>query len=135
LLTDLRLAEKVAVVGHDGEVEGAAQLDAGTGPAFGIVGLHADGLAEGEPVGLARARQRALPPGVEGEARVDVGVSEERAAQGVVPGAGLARLGAGQSLAGHRCDREQSDQRSQHRPPQRSSPRRFAVGARPKPVS
>jgi hypothetical protein len=85
-------AHHLGVVGHHGEVEGAAQLDRLAGGAVLRVGLDAEGLAPREAIGVPRRVARALAHGVEGEGGVHVRIPVEGAPQRLVTGAGLARL-------------------------------------------
>jgi hypothetical protein len=77
-LADLRLSQEIAVVGHHRKVERATELNVRQGDAIGVVRLNADALASREAVGLVRTSERTLPPAIEGERRMDVGVTEER---------------------------------------------------------
>ena len=137
VLADLGLAEQIAVVGDDREIERAAQLDLRERAPVGPVGLDPDRLAAREAIGVARPGERALTPCVERERRVHVGIAEERPALRIVVCARLARFGArerGLARAGS-CDRRGREQRAERRRYQPNTPNRFAVGARPNGVS
>jgi hypothetical protein len=104
------------VVRHHREVERPAQAHAAQRAPAGVVGLHADLLSAREAIGIGGTIERPLPPGVEGERRVDVRVAEEGPAQGIARGAGLARLAAPEGrrrLAGarRRPERQRRGQR------------------------
>jgi hypothetical protein len=88
------LAEKLRMIRNDGEIEWPAQLNLAGGPALLVEGLHANCLTFREAVGVRRPAPRPLPPGVEREDGVDVGVSEEGLPEGLVVRAGLALFGA-----------------------------------------
>ena len=89
---EVHLTEELRVVGDRREIEGP--VDAGTARRLLIVVGKRERLAARERIGVARPDLRPVDVGVGREAGVHVQVAEERTAQQVEAGAGLAALGA-----------------------------------------
>ena len=87
-------AEQLGMIGDDRKVQRPVQLDRPQRIPGDVVGLDSQRLSLCELVGVGRKIARALSGRVEGQGRVNVGVSEEGATQRVHFGAGLARFGA-----------------------------------------
>ncbi len=88
IIADTGFAQQVAVVGDDGKIQRPSELYAARGEAVSAVRLYAQGFAPGKTVGVSRPGHGSLAPGVKGQGGVDVRVAEERAAKGIVVGAG-----------------------------------------------
>ena len=82
------------MIGDRGEVEWAFQPGAAGRVSVVVERREADGPSAGEPVGIVGRRGEAADPGVHGEARVDVQVSEVCATQGI-PVAAVVASGGG----------------------------------------
>ena len=111
--TQLGLSQQPRVIGDDREVEGTPQPNAAQGLPRLVIGLKPDGFAAGEAIGVAGCVACALPPGVEGEGRVHVGVAEVRLAQRITLRAGLALFGAreGERAVRRQQQRDEREQR------------------------